>query len=445
MPEVTTIAAITASNSTTVSATIGPVREFNSVSQVFNTVSGYWVSDPFVLVGNPVTSSMLRWIVTLPAGCALKVETSINFGSSWDTATNNRPIPRLLFGDTSTRYVLVRATLTGPSLGITPRLRYLSVSIGTDKGVNEWIPIGHALVTKVTSISTGGSTGGGSSSGAGGAGVTSKGGGQTGGGTTVKVHCVDLAQSIARNKWRQMYTVPANIPASDAMLAMLLDRRPQQQKWRITPTPTQLVEEGVIFGGQDQSDPWQDFRKFASAYGCECFFDNRGAFVFQPVPDPRTGIPVYRFTTSLNPVVTEAQKELSDEQTINWVVVKGASTSSTNAVQAEAFDNDPSSRTYVLGDWGIVSDVVTFPLAQTTDQCQQIANSILYNSLGAAETVTITHVPVPFLVPGDVIEIDVPNVKASGTYMIQTTAISAHSGMAQVTKAFRQSVNTQAA
>jgi len=52
MPEVTTIAAITASNSTTVNATIGPVRETNSVSQVFNTTSGYWVSDPFVLVGN---------------------------------------------------------------------------------------------------------------------------------------------------------------------------------------------------------------------------------------------------------------------------------------------------------------------------------------------------------------------------------------------------------
>jgi hypothetical protein len=442
MPETSTISAITATNSTTVSATIGPVRESNSMAQVFNNTSGYFVSDPMILVGNPIKASMVRWTVVLPPGVSLLVETSINFGASWDTATNNRPVPRLLAGDTATRYVQIRATLTGPSLGVTPRLKYLSVSISTDVGTLEYVPIGHALITKVTSVSTGGSTGGGASSGNGGSGVTSVGGGQTGGGTTVKIHCVDLAQSITRNKWRQQYTVPSGIPYSDAMVAMVQDRRPQQSLWLVTPTPTTLVPESVIFGGQDQSDPWQDFRKFASACGFECFFGNRGEFVFQPVPDPRYGIPVYKFTTSLNPVVTEAQKELSDEQTINWVVVKGQSTSSTNAVQAEAFDDDPSSRTYILGDWGIASDVVTFPLAQTTDQCQQIANSILYNSLGGAETVTITHVPVPFLMPGDVIEVDVPNVQASGTYMIQTTAISASSAAAQTTTVFRQSTNT---
>jgi hypothetical protein len=448
MPETTTISAVTASNSTTVSATISPFVETTTVGQVFNTTSGYWISDPLPLRGDPVTASMLRWAATVPAGTSLLVETSINFGASWDVATNNRPIPRLLAGDTSTRYVQIRATMvqtlptgTGPLM----KLVWLTVNISTDRGTLEYVPIGRALVTKVTSISTGGSTGGGSSSGAGGGGVTSKGGGQTGGGTTVKIHCVDLMQGISRNKWRQQYTVPSGIPYSDAMVAMVLDRKPNQSLWRVTPTPTNLVPEAVIFGGQDNSDPGQDFRKFASAIGFECFFGNRGEFVFQPVADPRYGIPVYKFTTSLNPVVTEAKKELSAEQTINWVVVRGASTSSTNAVMAEAMDLDPNSRTYILGSFGINSDVVTFPLAQTTDQCQQIANSILYNSLGAAETVTITHVPVPFLVPGDVIEIDVPNVKASGTYRIQTTAISASSAQAQVTVAFRQSVNVLAA
>jgi len=92
---------------------------------------------------------------------------------------------------------------------------------------------------------------------------------------------------------------------------------------------------------------------------------------------------------------------LSDDQTFNHIVVEGGSTSSANPVTAEAFDNDPSSQTYILGDYGEVTQRLVFPLVITLAQAQATANALLFNSLGAADTVTITCVPMPALEPGD--------------------------------------------
>jgi hypothetical protein len=439
---VPTSANATGGTTNVVVASAGGATSASSSSTAFNPVEGYWISDPLTLPGDPVTSSVIRWGSSVPLGSTLSVETSINNGASWDTAVNNRAVARLAPGDTGTRSVLVRIKMsrnlaTDPA----PTVSYLEMQVSTDSGTDELVPIGHGMIDKVTVKTVGGSSGGGSStSGASSSAVTSRGGGQTGGGTSIKVHVTDLSRAIKRNVWQMPFVVPKGTNYGDAVKLMVLNRLPSQTEFAIS-TTTRTLDTALVYGLDQGGDPWQDIREVAMAVGFECYFDPRGVFVFRPVPDPRIGEPVFTFDEDFNPIVAEAQKELSDEQTFNDVVVTGQSSSTSNPVSAEAFDNDPASRTYILGDYGRVTQRLTFTNITTTSQAQDAANAVLFNSLGAAETVTIICVPHPALEPGDVVKLKISNVKVDGTYAVNSMVTPMSPGEPQQLVCFRQSTN----
>lgn len=439
MAETDTASAITASVSTAVTYTVKPAAETAAAAQIFNGLFGFRVSDPLTLPGTPVTGSVVRWAQTVPAGASVTVETSINNGASWDLATNNGPVPRLRPGDTVTRSVLTRVTLTRTSLGgQSPKVSWLEVRVSCDASVDELVPLAHGIIDKVTVKTTAGSGGGGSGAGGGG-GVTSRGGGQVGGATSIKVHGVDLSRAIKRNAWQQPFFIPSGMNYADAAAAMVRDRLPSQTAFSLV--STEHVTPLLVFGVDQGGDPWQDIQDIATAIGFEAFFDPAGVFVFRPVPDPRRGEPVWEFDEDANPTVTEAKRELTDEQTFNYVVVKGESTSSKNPVSAYAFDNDPSSPTYVNGPYGTVTARLTFPLITTHEQAQAAADATLLNSLGAADTVTLTVVPMPALEPGDIVTVNVSDPKVSGTYMINQSTTPLSPAEPQQLTCFRQSNN----
>jgi Putative phage tail protein len=440
-------AAATSANATggatnVVTATGGNATSVATSSTAFNPLQGYWISDPLTLPGDPVTGSVIRWAGNTPSGATAVVETSINNGASWDLATNNRSVPRLKAGDTNTRGVLARISLTRTlATDPAPTMSYLEMQVSNDVGTDELVPIGHGMIDKVTTKTVGGSTGGGSTtSGVGSSAVTSKGGGQTGGGTNIKIHVTDLSRAIKMNVWQMPFVVPKGTNYGDAVKAMVLDRLPSQTEFAIS-TTTRVLDTALVYGLDQGGDPWQDIREVAIAIGFEAYFDPRGVFVFRAVPDPRIGEPVFVFDEDFNPIVAEASKELSDEQTYNDIVVTGQSSSSANPVSAEAFDNDPTSRTYILGDFGRRTQRLVFNNVTTQDQAQDAANAVLFNSLGAAETVTITNVPHPALEPGDVVKIKVSNVKVDGTYMINSMTTPMSPAEAQQLVCFRQSTN----
>lgn len=442
--ETDTTVAATVTTTTAVVQTALPAFEVDTTSTAFNQLEGYWISDALLLPGTPVTSSIIRWTANIPNdGSTLTVQTSINNGLTWDTAINNAFIPRLVRDDTTTTAVLVKVTMTRPpptlfpSLtlypsttlfprGSPPKLTMLQVEVSTDSSTDEVVSLGYGLIDKVTVHAIAGSSGVAPSSGApSSSAVTSHGGGQSGGGTSITVHAVDLSLAIKRNVWEQPYTVPSGITYGQAVQAMVANRLPSQTAFSIA-TTTELIPEIVIYGSTQSGDPWQDIRELAQAIGFECFFDPTGTFVFRQVPDPRYGIPVWTFDETMNPLVSEASRELGSDQTFNDIVVIGQSTSSQNAVSAEAMDLDPSSRTYVLGPFGRVSQRLTFPLIVTQSAAQAAANATLYNSIGGSDQVTITCVPHPALEPGDVVKIVCSAVNANTTYMINsmTTSLS---------------------
>lgn len=443
MAETDVASVVTPSVSTAVTYTIQPVTSTSTASQVFNPLQGYRISDPLILPGTPVTGSVVRWSATNPAlGSTVTVQTSINNGASWDTAVNNGPVPRLQPGDTTTLQVLTQVTLTRMNIAdLSPQVQSLELQVSCDSSTDELVPIAYGMINKVETITTGGSTGGSStsSSAGSGSGVVTAGGGQTGGGTSIKISGVDPSRAISRNGWQQPFTIPSGLNYGDAAAAMVVNRLPTQTAFSLASTP--FVTPLLVYGVSNAGDPWQDILDLATAVGCEAFFDPMGTFVFRPVPDPRRGNPVWVFSDDFNPTVVEAKRELSDEQTYNYVVVLGESTSSANPVSAFAFDNDPSSPTYVNGAYGTVPTRLTFPLIVSQPQAQATANALLLNSLGAADTVTLTCVPMPALEPGDIVSVSIEATDASGTYMINAMTTPLSPGEAQQFTCFRQSNN----
>jgi hypothetical protein len=458
MAETDTASAITPSVSTAVTYAITPVSEVSTGGQAFNSLSGYWLSDPLELTGRPVTGSAVRWNANIPAGSSVTVQTSINNGASWDTATNNQPIPRLKEGDTSTKFVLAKITLAraaapssfpgsgvfpGSSLypsGSPPSVSSFEMDVSADADVDELVPIGMGMIDQVTTHTTGGTTGAGSSTNvAGSTAVIGRGGGQTGGGTAIKIHVNDLSYAIKRNVWQMPFTVPSDELYTDAIKAMVLDRLPDQTAFNLaTTTRTTPL---LVYGAQQGGDPWQDIQELAQAIGFEAYFDPTGVFVCRPVPDPRVGEPVWSFDENAVKLVAEAERELSSEQTFNDIVVVGQSTSTANPFSAEAFDDDPNSPTYILGPYERVAQRLTFSLITSQDQAQETANAALFNSLGAADTVTLTVVPMPALEPGDVVKVVCSNVKANGTYMINSMTTPLSPADPQQLTCFRQSTD----
>lgn len=436
-----TASAATFSVSTAVTATAPGATSTATATTAFNPLYGQWVSDPVTLPGNPVTGSVVRWTATTPVRTTVFIETSINNGASWDAAIVNGSVPRLATGDTTTRSVLVRATLTRTNAtDPPPRVLTLEVQVSVDAGTDELVPVGHGMVDRVTTTAVGGSTGTGSiTSVVSSTAVTSRGGGQTGGGASIKIHVTDLSGSIKRNAWAMPFTLPGGMNYGAAAKAMVLDRLPSQTDFAISSTNVQTPL--LVYGMQQGGDPWQDIQDLATAIGFEAFFDASGIFVFRPVPDPSVGDPVWEFDETSNPLVSEASRELSNEQTFNHIVVMGQSTSTQNPVTAEAFDNNPSSPTYILGPFGEVTERVTFSTVTTQDQAQATANALLFNSLGGADTVTITCVPMPALEPGDIVKVNILDVNADGNYMINSMTTSLSPADPQQLVCFRQSTS----
>jgi hypothetical protein len=442
MAETAVASTITPTLGTAITYTIGPVSGVNTAAQVFNPLFGYRISDPLVLPGTPVTGSVLRWSATVPAGSTVTVETSINNGASWDLAVNNGPVPRLLAGDTVTRAVLTRVTLTRASaVGAKPTVASLEVQVSCDAAVDELVDLAHGVIAKATVKTTTGS--GGSSGSSGGGGVTSRGGGQTGGGTNIKIHAVDLSRSAKLAQWEQPFFVPTGMTYGEAAKLMLLNRIPNHTEFNIASTE-HLVKDLMVFGLNQGGDPWQDIMELAAAAGCEVFFDPSGVFVFRPIPDPRYGAPVWTFDEDADPTFTEADKELSDDPVRNYIVVKGEATSSQNPVSAYAFDADPLSPTYVGGKLGKRVSTVTIQSIVTQEQAQAAANGYLYNSLGLADQVTMTCVPMPALEPGDIVKVKIGDLAVDGLYLINRATTPISQADSQELVCYRQTANIAA-
>lgn len=406
--------AATSSSSTNPSSKGGPLAATATIGQAFNGTSGLGLSPVMTLSGLPVTASVVEWTSN---GLPFKVETTINGGASWDTvASSGDPVPRLNPNDTATRTVQLRISASRATVGSTsPKLTSLRLAVTDDESTIELVPVGHGAVDKVTRKRT--TTSSGSSGGSGGPGVAGKGGGQAGGGRSLTVHAVDLSKLVSANPWGSAFVIQTGENYVDAAVRFLLNRLPSQTRFRVCAS-TKTTPEPFIYGLNQGTDPWKDLKEFLLPAGLECFFDAAGVFVIRQIPDPSVGVPVWTIDDDAHPVITDLSDELTSEQVFNDITVKSGGTSTKNPVSARAFDDNPQSDTYILGDFGTHSVTITLPGIETADQAQTAADAILAGSLSGSQVITVSMVPNPALEPGDLVRLDLEDQDMSGVFLV---------------------------
>jgi len=421
---------------------ITPALETDTALEVYNPLLAVSIRPPVYLTNNPVSASRVSWSASTPAaGSAVLVETSLDGGVSWQTAINGGAVPGLLRGDATTPVVLTRATMTRLlATDTSPFFMTLRTDVAEDTSYNELVALGTFLITQVDITETGGPSGTGSSGGGGGGnGVTGSGGSSTGGGLSLVVSGIDLSYAISRNTWTSIFYVPTNTNYATAMLEIAQNRLPG-----ITSdvASTEVTAERLLFGTSQGADPWQDIQDMGTAIGSRAYFDPLGTFKVKPVADPALTPSVWTVSDAANPVMVSYTRSISDSTTYNYVIVSGESTSNTVPVSAVAFDADPSSPTYYLGPYNIVTTTFISAMITTTAQAQQAADALLLVVKGASETVQITMVPNPALEPGDVITVTRTyngQQIIQGTFKINSMSTPIGQAQAQVLVCYRQS------
>lgn len=93
---------------------------------------GYRISPSLDLSsGASATSSQISWTATAPTNTTIVIETSLDGGATWQSATNGGAIPGITAGmSLSGKSLLVRQTLTTSDPSVTPTLSDLTVTIG---------------------------------------------------------------------------------------------------------------------------------------------------------------------------------------------------------------------------------------------------------------------------------------------------------------------------
>lgn len=168
----------------------------------------------------------------------------------------------------------------------------------------------------------------------------------------------------------------------------------------------------------EQDDPWQRVQELVASVGCECFFDQEGAWRARDIPDPFLDEPVFKFVDGLTSTMLSVDHELSDEPGYNGILMIGENSGNDGAIpRVLVVDNNQNSTTYWYGPYGRVPEFVQDSSTNSTTVLTQAGTARLRSRIGRTETMTMAIVPHSALDGSDVIGVVRP---ASG---IDTTAI----------------------
>jgi hypothetical protein len=203
-------------------------------------------------------------------------------------------------------------------------------------------------------------------------------------GPAVAVTGQDRSTTISRSRWTTPYVIANGTALEAALTALLTSRMPGVA----TNFPTTgLTVPATTFGLDTNGDPWADAQSLATAAGYDLFFDALGVATLAQPTDPTKATAVLSYADDATGVTITSTKEWDGEKGYNGCVAVGES-STTTPVQAVVWDDDPSSPTYYLGQYGAYPEFLTSPLITTQSQAQSAAQAQLARRRGVAQKVT---------------------------------------------------------
>jgi hypothetical protein len=233
----------------------------------------------------------------------------------------------------------------------------------------------------------------------------------------------DRAARISRARYVRPYSITTPT-ALETVVAGLLRRT-----WPAIPGTDNFPTTGVTvrslaWGSEGDSDPWSDAVDLCDAKGFRLYFDPSGTPAMEQITDLSALTELVRYdadgdgTNTANPMILGLSRTWDVDQTFNGVVATGEYSGLLLPFQSVAWDDDPASPTYYLGDFGKRPRFYsTWAIYNKTDAVTT-AQAQLKKTLGITETVTWSQIPDPSLDVGDGVYVVNPEVAVDNLYRI---------------------------
>ena len=204
-------------------------------------------------------------------------------------------------------------------------------------------------------------------------------------GVKITIQGSDRSLRISKAKWvNHNFYIEDATPKETAISQILKDRYPNVK----IDFPATGQVTSLLYPTLDQSsDPWKEALKIAESAAMDLYFDENGTARMRPIPDPDLGKPLVEYTDGEDSVLTQLGRSLSSDESFNHVVYTGEGTNLTIGVIGEAFDNNPSSPTYIT-TFGSVPIFKSSPNILTVAEAEEAARAELKKVIGASEKIT---------------------------------------------------------
>lgn len=184
--------------------------------------------------------------------------------------------------------------------------------------------------------------------------------------------------------------------------------------WDVIPGAVVINETGDTTTEVRPSAVWDRDRAealtdLARALGADVFFDPVGQLVVRPVPTGHFGVDWTLDASSSGGVILSADRTRTRAGVYNYVRAFSSPGDGEAVVSGVSQDNDPTSRTYVGGPFGLVPRFFSSQHLRTAAQAKVAAQAILAKSLGRRMSLSLESIVNPALEVGDRIAVGLPD------------------------------------
>ena len=242
----------------------------------------------------------------------------------------------------------------------------------------------------------------------------------SGAGVKISVQGSDRSLRISKAKWtNHEFYIDDATPKETAIAQILKNRYPNVK----TDFPATNQVTTLIYPTLDQSsDPWKEAIKIAESAAMDLYFDENGTARMRPIPDPDLGKALVEYTDGEDSVLTQLGRNLSSDESYNHVIYTGEGTNLTIGVIGEAFDNNPSSPTFVT-TYGSVPLFKSSPNILTVAEAEEAARAELKKVIGASEKITWDQIVNPAHDVYDLVKVVRPSSGVDKTLMLDALTI----------------------
>jgi hypothetical protein len=233
-------------------------------------------------------------------------------------------------------------------------------------------------------------------------------------GTVIEIRGYDRVDALRYRTFEDPWVVAAGTLAHVAISAIFTNRMPTVPM-RITPTAYTVPE--VVF--DRLSDPWDAIRKLAEASGLNCYFDQLGSFVIEPLQDFVTG---WTYQPGPKSMLMTSSRTFSARGSYSGVIAR-AEHPDAAPLRYEIWDTDPTSPTYSNGPFGKrpygyhTEGIISLP------QLQAVAQIIYDREVHIHQECEVTVTGHPGHDIGDIIEIVDPRSRTTGVWRVISATI----------------------